>query len=440
MLGAVAADSMDKDTADVFFDYDYITQSELAKRLPTIDTVAMLKSYGLEQVETFVLTDPKSIEAFSKYLTDDNLDSLKAYAQYLLYNQYLTYCDSAHRNPTVGGDGRVSDEKLARNAVRSLYDEELAYLWSRKYVSSEVKETAEKMVEEIHQEMKLHIEALDWMSADTKKGALKKMDQMGLKVAYPDEWEDGYQYDGYEVTAPEDGGQLLEEMIRYSVYQKDEMLQRLGTGEFDSSWGDMESMTDEVNCFYSPQSNDIYICAGMLRAPFFSLDNSYVQNLGSMGMVIGHEITHGFDSQGALFDENGLYHNWWTKEDREHFETECKKIEDYYDQYSILDIYHVNGEKTLTENIADLGGLSLISDVCPDKREDLQAMYEQYVNIWLTLESESDLEKNLREDVHSPAEARINAALSSTDKFYQAFDLKPGDQMYVPKENRVGIW
>lgn len=442
MLTDIALVSMDNDTLSNYFDFEHLSKTQFAQLLSNIDTDAMLECYGLDQADSITLQDRACAEKLNQWLTDENLDEFKTYSLYQLYSTFSIYCDSAHRDPFVKGDGRVSDEKIARDTIKEHFGEEISYLWSQKYCAPEAKEYVENLAHEIHSEMITHIKAQDWMSSETKQGALLKMDKMGICVAYPDEWENGYTYTGYEVKAKQDGGDLLTETINNMLFDKQKMEKRLfviGTAE-DTDWMNQAGSITEQNCFYAPQNNNIYILAGFMREPFFSLDYSDEQNLGGIGMVIGHEITHGFDLKGSRFDADGLYNKWWTKEDREHFEAACKKVEDYYDTYGIMDIYHVNGEKTVTENTADLGGLSLVSDVCSDNPEKLKEMYKQYVNVWIGLITEDDLVYRLNEDVHSPAEARINAVLSNTDKFYEAFDINPGDGMYVPEEDRVDIW
>ncbi|MDO5575148.1 MAG: M13 family metallopeptidase, partial [bacterium] len=440
MLGQIAAASMDADTIKDFYDYEYLSKEELSELFDNIDTAAMLEAYGLSDIDQFVLMDRGCNEALNGFLTDENLEAWKTYALYSLYDYYSEVCDSQHRNPSVGGEGRVPDDKLARDMLKKLYKEELAYLWSVRYVPEGTKESAQKLATDIRDQMREHILAMDWMSEETRKGALQKIDQMGLCVAYPDEWENNYQSRSYEMKSKEEGGQLLTEFIQYDQYEAQKQRERLNGLSDQDLWRDTASSVADVNCYYNAQHNHIYILSGMLREPFFSVDNSYEENLGGIGMVIGHEITHGFDSQGARFDADGFYHDWWTAQDKERFDKECDRIADYYEKYRIMDIYHIDGRYTLTENIADLGGLSLISDVCPDNRQALQTMYQSYVNVWMTLESETGLVSALKTDIHSPAEARVNAVLSNTDRFYDAYDITPEDQMYVPKEDRVGIW
>lgn len=195
-----------------------------------------------------------------------------------------------------------------------------------------------------------------------------------------------------------------------------------------------------INAYYDPAANEIVFPAAMLQAPFYDEKASYAKNLGGIGAVIGHEITHTFDDMGSQYDEKGNLRGWWTGEDKLVFSKRAKTFVEYFEQYEGVPGFKVDGKLTLGENIADLGGISAIASILGDDRQALREMFESYAISWGGKYSDEDIKEQLKNDEHSPNKVRVNAVLSSTEAFYSAFDVKPGDGMYVVPENRVHMY
>ena len=289
-----------------------------------------------------------------------------------------------------------------------------------------------RIIEQVIETFNRRIDALDWMSDATKKEAKNKLAELDVRVGHPDSWPQ----DRYELIleAPEDGGLYIDNYLRaakaasdYSFETKDEPADR-------SLWPDTPQT---VNAYYDSQNNSINILAGILQAPFYDPDASAEENLGGIGTVIGHEITHAFDTSGAQFDENGNLRDWWTAEDKEKFRALADEVISYYDGMEV-DGKSVSGEQTVTENIADLGGVSCITEIAESEGYDLKKIYEAYANIWASKEREEYLAMLMAVDVHSPSKIRVNAVLSAQQEFRDLYDIEEGDGMY--QEKMPEIW
>ena len=196
-----------------------------------------------------------------------------------------------------------------------------------------------------------------------------------------------------------------------------------------------------VNAYYNPSGNEIVFPAGILQEPFYSSEADLATDMGGIGMVIAHEISHAFDSSGAMYDEKGNYKMWWTEEDLKNFRALAGKVADYYDGQEGFEGRFVNGEQTLGENIADLGSLSCITSIVGDDTDGLRALFTRFATIWASKYTDEAMIRRLNTDVHSPAKVRVNAVLRNTDAFYLAYpQLREGDKMYLAPEQRVGIW
>jgi putative endopeptidase len=216
----------------------------------------------------------------------------------------------------------------------------------------------------------------------------------------------------------------------------DDSLAKLGTTVDKGEW-DVTPQT--INAMYDPLNNEIIFPAAILQAPFYDSDNTYGANLGGIGFVIAHEVSHAFDSSGALYDEYGNYNVWWTDEELEKYDELSQTIVDYYNNYEMMGIA-VNGELTLMENIADLGAMTCISSILAGDEVALDEAFGQFAYNWASEDTASYMTYLLNTDTHSPNKVRVNASLSSCDAFYEIYDIEEGDKMYVAPDDRVGIW
>ena len=298
------------------------------------------------------------------------------------------------------------------------------------------------MVDNLIAAYRVRIASRDWMSEDTKKQANLKLDKLIRKMGYPDKWKD---YTSLDIKKDA----YVQNVIRASKYAFKENIKRIGQ-PIDRQYWFITAPT--INAFYGPTINEIMFPAGIMQPVFFNPEADDAVNYGSMGAVIGHELTHGFDDQGAQFDSDGNLKNWWTKEDMERFKAKTEKLSKQFDQYIAIDDVHVKGALTLGENIADLGGLtiayyaykkSLEGKPVPAKIDGFtgeQRFFMGWAQAWRANARPEYIKNQIQTDSHSPEHIRANAAPSNMQEFYDAFGVKEGDKMYRPKEDRVEIW
>jgi len=285
------------------------------------------------------------------------------------------------------------------------------------------------------------IKDLEWMSATTKEKALDKLANFRTKIGYPDEWRD---YSDLEVIA----GDVVGNDKRAAKFEYDFIVSQLGSPVNKELWG----MTPQtVNAYYQPAWNEIVFPAAILQPPFFNLEAEDAVNYGGIGAVIGHEIGHGFDDSGRKYDGGGKLSDWWTEEDAEKFEARKNKLAAQYDSYVAIDDIRINGQFTSGENIGDLGGLAIaykayklsLADEAGLEIEGMtadQRVFFGWAQVWRRLYRDAELKKRITTDPHSPARFRVNGVVVNIPGFYDAFDVNPGDGMYLPAEDRVKIW
>lgn len=413
-----------------------LTQDILKADIPNLDIDSFLEVSGQEGYSKWVVTNPSMLPLINRYLTQENLELVKQYSIVCLLNDYASYMNREFVQAKASfEDNDYLEEELAWNAVLTLADMDLGELYVKNFVSPGTKQSVEQMTYQILNAYKENLKNLEWMSKESRLEAVKKLDSMNIKVGYPDRYPGWIK--GGAVKSPGEGGSLIENAVSVSRRMAEDersMSSRLVDRE---AW-DMSPQT--VNAYYDPSGNEIVLPAAMLQPPFYDENASYASNLGGIGATIGHEITHAFDDSGALFDEKGNLRNWWTKGDYEAFSGKKQELVDYFGQYEGLPGVKVDGELTLGENIADLGGISAIASIVGEDREGLKEMFQQYSLCWVGSYTEDDLKNQLENDEHAPAKVRVNAVLSSTEAFYKAFDVKPGDGMYVAPEKRVHLY
>jgi putative endopeptidase len=298
------------------------------------------------------------------------------------------------------------------------------------------------LVNNLKAALKERITGLTWMSDVTKKEAIDKLEKINVKVGYPDKWID---YSSMQIGV----NSYYENMMNATHFAVKRDMDKIGKPVDRTEWG----MTPQtVNAYYNPNMNEIVFPAGILQPPFFFLDADDAVNYGAIGVVIGHEMSHGFDDQGRQYDKEGNLRDWWTPEDATNFGTQTKALVAHYDSYKLLDSLHVDGSLTLGENIADLGGVNisytafLKAMAGKDLTEKIdgftppQRFFLSYAQVWRNNIRDKELMRRLKEDVHSPGEARINAIVYNIPAFYQAFNVKPGDKMYIPDDKVIKIW
>ena len=403
---------------------------------------------GLSTTE-LVASQNTYMKALGEMFTDIDVETWKEYMKLRTLSEFASQLSTnfADRNFAFYGTTLRGIEeqqprwKQAVSGANSILGEMLGKLYVEKHFKPEAKERMEQLVQNVIKGFEVGIKELEWMTEETKIAALEKLSKFTPKIGYPDKWTD---YTALEIK-PDD---LVGNYIRASEFEIQKNLDKLGGPIDNTEWG----MTPQtVNAYYSPVKNEIVFPAAILQPPFFNLDAEDAVNYGGIGAVIGHEIGHGFDDQGAKYDGDGNLRNWWTKADEENFQERGKKFSEQFSSFQALEGEFVNGDLTLGENIGDLGGLtiafkaykmSLNGKPSPvlDGFTGEQRVFLGWGQVWRRLYRDEELRTRLVTDPHSPSRYRVNGIVQNMPEFYEAFDVKPGNAHYLPEEKRVKIW
>jgi len=327
------------------------------------------------------------------------------------------------------------------NQVDGGLGEMLGQLYVKKYFTETAKQRMDELVNNLQKAFGNRINNLDWMSDSTKQRAKAKLNAFVKKIGYPEKWKN---YD--DVTIDKDN--FFANSKSVELHNQKEMIGKIGKPVDRTEWG---ISPPTVNAYYNPSNNEIVFPAGILQFPFFDAGADDAINYGSIGMVIGHEMTHGFDDQGSQYDDKGNMQNWWTTEDQTKFKSKTGGVVIQYNSFVLFDSLHVKGDLTLGENIADIGGLAIAYDAfkmteqgksnekidgfTPDQR-----FFLGFAQIWRLKNRDETMRMRLNVDPHSPEMFRVNGPLSNFHPFYAAFDVKEGDKLYIKPEDRARIW
>ena len=444
MEKVVSAASLDpQDWGNVDLIYNLYTMEQLQALFPQVDLEGYYASSGLKPTDQIGVNDVGAMEAAAAYFTDEHLDDLKAMSKMGLIlmtcaalSQDFLEAQYEFQAAYYGVEGRQSPEQIAAAQVQSLLSDYLSRAYAEAYFTPEAKADVEEMIGEFIAIYKERIEAQDWMSEETKAMAIRKLDTMQVKVGYPDSWET--YLDNAEIKGPEEGGTYFSNMISVQKAARAEMLSYQDKGVDKTQWI-MAPYT--VNACYSASFNDITFPAAILQSPMYDVNASREENLGGIGYIIAHEITHAFDNNGAKFDEKGNAADWWTAEDYAAFQQKCQAVTEWYDGRESAPGIPCSGALTLSENVADLGALQCIVE-CAGKLEapDYETLFLTVARTWASTAPRNTLEYLATADVHAADKLRVNRALQTIPQFYETFDIREGDGMWVPPEERVSIW
>lgn len=444
MEKAVSAASLDpQDMGNVDLIYNLYTMEELKDVFPQVDLEGFYAASGLKSAEQIGVSDVGAMEAAAAYFTDEHLDDLKAMSKMGLIlmtcaalNQDFMEAEYEFQAAYYGVEGRQSAEQIAAAQVQSLLSDYLSRAYAEEYFTPEAKADVEEMIGEFIAIYKERLEAQDWMSEETKAMAVKKLDTMQVKVGYPDSWET--YLDNADIKGPGEGGTFFSNMIAVQKAARAEMLSYQNKGVDKTAWV-MAPYT--VNACYNATANDITFPAAILQSPMYDVNASREENLGGIGYVIAHEITHAFDNNGAKFDEKGNAADWWTQEDYAAFQQKCQAVVEWYDGRESAPGIPCSGELTLSENVADLGALRCIVE-CAGKLEepDYETLFLTVARTWASTAPRNTLEYLAANDVHAADKLRVNRALQTIDEFYETFDIQKGDGMWTEPEERVKVW
>ena len=426
--------------------------SETQLLIPSLNIKKMMADKKLKQnVDTLIVTQPKFISTLNSFLTEHTIDDLKTLlrwdtfvssasrlteeievANWEFYSKYLR--DAKKMRPA---------NERALSVVNNNVGEALGQLYVDAKFPPEAKENAEEMIANVIASYQARIQELDWMSDETKIKAIEKLDKFTVKIGYPNTWED------YSTMEVKKGNTYFENISAINKWALAKNLSEMGEPVDKTEWG-MSPQT--VNAYFNPLNNEIVFPAAILQAPFYDYLADDAVNYGGIGAIIGHEISHAFDDSGARFDANGNLVNWWSEEDLKQFTARGDALAAQYSKIEVLDSVYINGKFTLGENIGDLGGvlgaydgLQLLyekngrpEDIDGFKAE--QRFFMSWATVWRTLTRDEELRNRIKTDPHSPGMVRATQPLINIDAFYEAFDIKEGDGMFVPTEERVRIW
>ncbi len=421
--------------------YNVYTAQELQELYSNVDVPKMLRTLRIDGQDKYIVTDVEQAKKINSLLQEENLQALKDYSTFVMLNDTAKYANANYarlsddmKNALYGITESWGDEKTWKNLTQDMLPWDFGMIYVKEHFSAEDKAAVEEMIGQILEEYEVIINRQDWMSDATKKKAIRKLETMQVKIGYPDRWPAAR--DMMQVTPVSEGGSLLSNLLVSMQVAIDDSLNKLGQKVDRSEW-DVTPQT--INAMYDPLNNEIIFPAAILQAPFYDSDNSYGANLGGIGFIIAHEVSHAFDSSGALYDEYGNYNVWWTQEELAEYKKMSESIVDYYSGYEMMGV-KVNGDLTLMENIADLGALTCITSIIGDDAKALDEAFGQMTYNWASEDTASFMMYLLNTDTHSPNKVRVNAVLSSCDAFYEIYDIKETDGMYVAPEDRVGIW
>lgn len=438
---------------DPIRNYNKMSIPELQELVPQVDWKAYFAALGVELDSLSVGQIPHLQEA-GKMLADEPLEDLKTLftwqaiegaASYLTTEIYMTTFDF-YGKVLSGREEPSPLWKRAVGIVNGTLGEAVGQMYVAKYFPEENKERMLALVHNLQKALGIRIQNLAWMSDETKAKALEKLNAITIKIGYPDEWRD---YSKLDIN-PEDT--YYANLERAAKFEQEYSLSYLGKPVDKKKW----YMTPQtVNAYYNPSSNEICFPAGILQYPFFDMSADDAFNYGAIGVVIGHEMTHGFDDQGCQFDKNGNMINWWTAEDKAAFDARTKVMEEAFNKIEVAPGVHANGAFTLGENIADHGGLQVsylafcLNEEAKAKGERLevkdgftpaQRFFLAYANVWAGNIRPEEILNRTKSDPHSLGRWRVNGALPQINAWYDAWNVTPESPMYIAPENRVSIW
>ena len=427
-----------EEAADYSKMYNPQTVAELASATDQLDIAAIIKQLVGEEPEKIIVTEPEYFKALNKIL-QDNFELFKNWALIRVIRENASYLDDEMREingrygrALSGSKKPVSQRKFAFYLARDMFSQVAGDYYGKKYFGPQAKADVHHMVEQMIKVYKGRLTNNQWLSKDTRDKAILKLDKLGIQVGYPDKIP--ALYDQFKVDEEES---LIANLNQLTVTANKELFSRWNKPVDRMRW-EMSAAT--VNAYYHPFKNIIVFPAAILQAPFYSLKQSSSQNYGGIGAVIAHEISHAFDNNGSLFDEFGNLNNWWTDEDSAHFKQLAQKMIEEFDGIPFAG-QKVNGKLTVSENIADAGGLSCALEAAKNEADfNAQEFFINWATIWRMKATEQYMQLLLSIDVHAPQKLRANIQAENLDDFYRAFDIKPGDEMYRAPEDRVHIW
>ncbi len=434
--------------------YNPMSVAELQKLAPNVNWKAYLEKAGLKNIDQVVVSMPKYMQALNDILANTPVEDLKAYMRWTLINKssgvLTTDIDQAnwdfYSKTLTGAIAQRPIEERALQVVNGSVGEALGKLYVAEKFPAEAKAKAKEMIDYVFLAFENRINNLHWMAPETKKGAVEKLKKSTVKIGYPDKWKD---YSKLIIVSPKNGGNYYDNMKNVTKWNFAENIAEYGKPVDKTKWG-MSPQT--VNAYFNPTNNEIVFPAAILQPPFYDYKADEAVNFGGIGAVIGHEISHGFDDSGARYNADGNLVNWWTDADLTQFTSLGGALADQYSALEPLPNTFVDGKFTLGENIGDLGGVNaaydglqlylkdkgrpgLIDGYTPEQR-----FFISWGTIWRTKSRDEAIKNQVKTDPHAPGMYRAYVPLQNVDAWYQAFDIKKGDKLFIEPDKRVKIW
>ena len=433
--------------------YNKMSLKEFEDNYPNIPLCQMAEAEGvkLDYIQEMNVGQPAFFTALNSLMALQTADELRAIMEWDVIQSSASYLTDEIRQANFDFFGKTMSGrkeeyplwKRATNQVESAMGEALGKMYCERYFPASSKKMMEELVHNLQISLGERIDAQTWMSDSTKKNAHEKLDKFYVKIGYPNKWTD------YSKLTIDPSKSYYDNVLATREFAVDKMIADKAGKPVDRDEWFMTPQT--VNAYYNPTTNEICFPAGILQRPFFDPKADAAFNYGAIGVVIGHEMTHGFDDQGRQYDANGNLHDWWTAADAKGFEKRAKLYSDFFDGIEVLPGLHANGKFTLGENLADHGGLQVafnafkhatankplktIDGLTPDQR-----FFIAYAGVWGQNITEQEIRNRVKRDPHSLGEWRVNGALPHINAWYKAFNVKKGDKMYLPENQRLELW
>lgn len=447
MLADISMGSIEE--RDPFATTNKMNLETIAKMSPNFDMVRYFELQGITEKENINVCQPKFLSGVSEAIKALPISNIKQYLKWCVVNSAASYLSDEIGKQNFEFYGKtlsgvpVQQERWKRvvNVVNRSLGECVGQIFVQRYFPQEAKDRMVTLVENLRSAFGERIKNLEWMSDATKDKALEKLAAITVKIGFPDKWKDVS-----KLEIKDDS--YYANVVRCNEFEFADMISKIGKPVDKTEW----MMTPQtVNAYYSPNYNEICFPAGILQPPFFYMDADDAVNYGAIGVVIGHEMTHGFDDHGRNYDKDGNLACWWTEEDSKKFNERTKVLVDRYASIVVIDTVHANGELSLGENIADYGGLKISFDAFKKATEGKeqptisgftpeQRFYLSYAKVWASNIRDEEIVRRTKEDVHSLGKWRVNGQLVGIDDFHKAFGIKEGDAMYTPESNWAKIW
>ncbi|MBO4375092.1 MAG: M13 family metallopeptidase [Lachnospiraceae bacterium] len=420
-----------------------VTISDIKKLSPEFPLPEYLEKYGWAESELINAQQPDNLKKFSSLYVENNLDEIKARILVGFANTYIDSLDEeAYRkyqelsNEKNGISESATDEEESYLETRAFFPDSFARIYIDRYLNEDIRNDITKICQDCIDTYDEMLSENTWLSEETIAAARKKLSKIRINAVYPDKWED---YSVYDVKSKEDGGTYFEAKIDYNKALRKKNIQKINTEKDPDIWVEDILMT---NAYYMPADNSINIIPGFFSDVTYSEDMTTEEKYAGIGTVIGHEISHAFDTRGAQYDEDGNIKDWWTEEDKDAFSERAQKLIDYYDNVVPFDDgpeYH--GSFVQTEAIADLAGFKCILKMAEKEDDfDYDKFFKAFEKLWARIHTQEDAERRAYEDVHPFAYLRGNVTVQQFDEFLETYDIKEGDGMYLAPEDRITVW